>query len=152
MDQLADFFRKKKLEDDAMDLPKEQEWTLYFSGMLSKSQCNGMFERKLNTSKINSFLVSIFALTGTFISAYETESYLASNEKTVTLTRNIKGTKVSYDFINYTAATEDAVNLGLRLMVTLTTAIAVGLEIRGAYIKRDLQMMNDREHRMRTPT
>lgn len=123
MDILMEFLRKKKIEDEAKEMPKEKEWYLHFSGMLTTQQKNSMFEKRLHSSKINSFLISVFALTGTFISAYETESYLAVNQKDGISSKTTWTGTFEQNFTNYTADREDSVNFGLRMIVTFTTAI-----------------------------
>ena len=123
MDKLVEFLRTKKIEDEAKELPKEKEWYLLFNGMLTRQQKNVMFERRLHASKINSFLIGVFALTGTFISAYETESYLAVNKVEAISTRNVIEGDKSATFIKYTANREDSVNFGMRMIVTFTTTI-----------------------------
>lgn len=123
MDLLLNFLRSKKLEDESKSLPKEKEWYLLFSGMITRNQRDAMFEKKLQTSKLNSFLIGVFALTGTFISAYETELYLEVNQMKGTSTQMTYDGLKSAEFLNYTAEREDSVNFGLRMIVTFTTII-----------------------------
>lgn len=123
MDRLVEFLRTKKTEDEAKEMPKAKEWYLLFNGMLTRQQKDSMFEKRLHASKINSFLVGVFALTGTFISAYETESYLEVNQfRSISKRKVLEGAKEA-EFINYTANREDSVNIGLRMIVTFTTII-----------------------------
>lgn len=118
-----EFLRKKKIEDEAKEMPKEKEWYLNFSGMLTTTQKNAMFEKRLQSSKINSFLISVFALTGTFISAYETERYLGINQEDGESSKTTWTGIYKATFRNYTANREDSVNFGLRMIVTFTTII-----------------------------
>lgn len=123
MDILMEFLLKKKIEDEAKELPKEKEWYLFFNGMLTTQQKNAMFEKRLEASKLNSFLISVFALTGTFISSYETESYLEKNQQLRDSFKTTFQGTTKQTFNNYTAEREDSVNFGLRMIVTFTTCI-----------------------------
>jgi hypothetical protein len=123
MHRLENYFLEKREEEDSKQLPKEQEWFLFFSGRLTKAQKSTMFERKLQASKLNSFLVSVFALTGTFISAYETQMYLEDNRNVTKRSKIYQNILYERSFIDYTAKKESSVNSALRLIVTLTTGI-----------------------------
>lgn len=122
-DMLGEYLRRIKQEEKAKELPANREWYLYFLGMLTKPQKMHMFERKLHESKINSFLVSVFALTGTIISAYETQIYIEANNQMIQASKVEKGETSTVTINEYTANREEPVNLGLRMVVTLTTAI-----------------------------
>ena len=123
-DMLEEYLKRIKVEEKAKELPDNQEWKLYFSGMLTKPQKLYMFEKKLQDSKLNSFLISVFALVGTVISAYETQTYIESNQQTISLSRTVKDELEEATLIEYTANRESGVNMGLRMVVTLTTAIS----------------------------
>ena len=123
-DMLEEYLKRIKVEEKAKELPDNQEWKLYFSGMLTKPQKLYMFEKKLQDSKLNSFLISVFALVGTVISAYETQTYIERNQQTISLSRTVKDELEEATLIEYTANRESGVNMGLRMVVTLTTAIS----------------------------
>jgi hypothetical protein len=61
--------RQKKEEEDY--LAENEEWDMYFTNGMNEAQKAQMFERRLGNSKLNNLLVSVFALTGACISAYE---------------------------------------------------------------------------------
>lgn len=121
---LLDYLKKKKIDEESKQLPAEREWYMFFHDMLTSSQKLNMFERRLDASKINSFLVSVFALAGSVLSTYETTLYLEVNQELVTAKMiDEYGAPKEATMINQTANLEGSVNIGLRLIVTLTTMI-----------------------------
>lgn len=153
---LLDYLKKKKIDDESKQLPADREWYMFFHDMLTANQKLNMFEKRLDASKINSFLVSVFALAGSVLSTYETTIYLDENQEFVTAKMiDEYGAEKEATMINQTAKAEGSVNIGLRLVVTLTTIITskpphhlVYLIIRGEKIKKELLVINDKWHRM----